>query len=63
MGIVNVTELAKVSASRRFGEPPVFQRQFVVEVDDPETTQSDILGSHQQVRDVVALLMLLQLVM
>ena len=43
MGIVNVTELAQVSASRRFGEPPVFQRQFVVEVDNPETTQSDIL--------------------
>jgi hypothetical protein len=43
MGIVNVTELAQVSASRRFGEPPVFQRQFVVEVDSPTTTQSDIL--------------------
>jgi hypothetical protein len=43
MGIVNVTELAQVSASRRFGEPPVFQRQFVVEVDAPTTTQSDIL--------------------
>jgi len=43
MGIVNVTELAQVSASRKFGEPPVFQRQFVVEVDSPTTTQSAIL--------------------
>jgi hypothetical protein len=43
MGIVNVTELAQVAASRRFGEPPVFQRQFVVEVDSPTTTQSAIL--------------------
>ena len=43
MGIVNVTELAQVSASRKFGEAPVFQRQFVVEVDSPTTTQSAIL--------------------
>jgi hypothetical protein len=43
MGIVNVTELAQVSASRKFGEAPVFQRQFVVEVDSPATTQSQIL--------------------
>ena len=43
MGIVNVTELAQVSASRKFGEPPIFQRQFVVEVDTPTTTQSAIL--------------------
>ena len=45
MGIVNVTELAQVSASRKFGEPPVFQRQFVVEVDSPTTTQSAILAA------------------
>jgi len=43
MGIVSVTELAQVSASRKFGEAPVFQRQFVVEVDTPTTTQSAIL--------------------
>ena len=43
MGIVSVTELAQVSASRKFGEPPVFQRQFVVEVDSPATSQSAIL--------------------
>jgi hypothetical protein len=43
MGIVSVTELAQVSASRKFGEAPVFQRQFVVEVDTPATTQSAIL--------------------
>lgn len=43
MAIVSVTELAQVSASRKFGEAPVFQRQFVVEVDTPATTQSAIL--------------------
>jgi hypothetical protein len=43
MGIVSVTELAQVAASRRFGEAPVFQRQFVVEVDTPATSQSAIL--------------------
>jgi hypothetical protein len=43
MGIVSVTELAQVAASRRFGEAPVFQRQFVVEVDTPATTQSAVL--------------------
>ncbi len=43
MGIVSVTELAQVSASRKFGEAPVFQRQFVVEVDTPTTTQSAVL--------------------
>jgi hypothetical protein len=43
MGIVSVTELAQVAASRRFGEAPVFQRQFVVEVDTPSTSQSAIL--------------------
>jgi hypothetical protein len=43
MGIVSVTELAQVAASRRFGEAPVFQRQFVVEVDSPATSQSAIL--------------------
>lgn len=42
MAIAKTTELAAVSASRRFGEPPKFQRQFVVEVTDPTTTQTDI---------------------
>jgi hypothetical protein len=42
MGIVSYTELATVAASRKFGEPPVFQRKFVVEVDDPTTKQTDI---------------------
>jgi alkylated DNA repair dioxygenase AlkB len=42
MGILSYTELATVAASRKFGEPPVFQRKFVVEVDDPTTKQTDI---------------------
>lgn len=45
MGIRNVTELATVAASRRFGEPPTFQRKWVVEVDDPTTTQSLITNA------------------
>jgi hypothetical protein len=43
MGIVKYTELATVSASQKFGEPPAYSRQWVVEVDDPTITQSDIL--------------------
>lgn len=42
MGIVDATELATVSASRRFGEAPKFQRKWVVEVDDPSTPQTTI---------------------
>lgn len=38
MGILNAKELAVVSASRKFGEPPRYSRQFVVEVDDPATS-------------------------
>jgi len=43
MSVVSTSELATVSASRKFGEPPVFQRKWVVEVDDPATTQTDML--------------------
>jgi hypothetical protein len=45
MGIVSSTELATVSASRRFGEPPVFQRKWIVEVSDPATPQTDIVNA------------------
>lgn len=45
MGIVKVTELANVSASRRFGEAPKFQRKFVVEVDSPTTPQTSIVNA------------------
>jgi hypothetical protein len=40
MSVVKTTELATVSASRKFGEPPVFQRKFLVEVDSPTTPQT-----------------------
>jgi hypothetical protein len=42
MAATSFTELATVAASRKFGEPPVFQRKFVVEVDDPTTKQTEI---------------------
>lgn len=45
MGIVAVTELATVSASRKFGEAPRFQRKWVVEVDDPTTPQTLIVNA------------------
>jgi hypothetical protein len=45
MSVVNVTELATVSASRKFGEPPVFQRKWVVEVNDPTTTLTEMLSA------------------
>lgn len=45
MAVLGVTELANVSASRRFGEPPTFQRHFVVEVDDPTTPQTTIANA------------------
>jgi hypothetical protein len=45
MGIVGYTELATVSAARKFGEPPTFQRRWVVEVDSPATTQTDIVNA------------------
>lgn len=45
MSVLNVKELATVSASRKFGEPPVFQRKWVVEVDDPTTPQTDIANA------------------
>jgi len=45
MGVVSYTELATVSASRKFGEAPTFQRKFVVEVDDPATSQTAIANA------------------
>jgi hypothetical protein len=45
MGVVSYTELATVAASRKFGEAPTFQRKFVVEVDDPATSQTTIANA------------------
>jgi len=45
MAIISTTELATVSAGRKFGEAPTFTRQFVVEVDSPTTAQTDIVNS------------------
>jgi len=45
MSVVSTYELATVSASRKFGEAPVFQRKWVVEVDDPTTPQTDIVNA------------------
>ena len=45
MSVLGVTELANVSASRKFGEPPTFQRKWVVEVDNPATPLSAMLSA------------------
>lgn len=45
MSVIKVTELPSVSAARKFGEAPTFERNWVVEVDDPMTTQSAIVDS------------------
>lgn len=45
MAVKNVIELANVSASRRFGEAPSFQRKWVVEVDNPTTPQTTIVNA------------------
>lgn len=45
MSVVAVTELPTVSASQKFGEAPTFERHWVVEVNDPMTTQSEILAA------------------
>jgi hypothetical protein len=45
MAVVNVTESPVVSASRKFGEPPTFSRKWIVEVDDPQTTQTTMLAA------------------
>jgi hypothetical protein len=45
MGIVNVTQIAATNAVHRFGEGPTDSRQFVVEVDDPNTTTPDIAAA------------------
>jgi len=40
MSVISTTEKADVSASRKFGEAPVFTRSWIVEVDDPTTPQT-----------------------
>lgn len=45
MSVISVTELPVVSASRKFGEPPVFQRKWAVEVDNPTTPQTSIVNA------------------
>jgi hypothetical protein len=45
MSVLSVIELPAVSATQKFGEAPKFQRKWVVEVNDPLTTQSEILNS------------------
>ena len=42
MSVIKVTESPQVNGSRKFGEPPTFQRKWIVEVDDPLTSQTDI---------------------
>lgn len=42
MSVIKVTESPQVTGSRKFGEPPTFQRKWIVEVNDPTTSQTDI---------------------
>lgn len=44
MAAISAYELATVSATRRFGEAPTFQRKYVVEVDNPSTSQTEIVN-------------------
>lgn len=45
MSVLNWQELPTVSAGRKFGEAPTFTRKFVVEVDNPLTTQTEIVNA------------------
>lgn len=45
MGVIGVAELPTVSATRKFGEPPTFQRKWVVEVDNPQTPQTIMVNA------------------
>ena len=42
MSVIKVVESPQVQLSRKFGEPPTFQRRWIVEVDDPTTSQDAI---------------------
>jgi hypothetical protein len=45
MSVIKITELPAVTAGRKFGEPPTFQRKYLVEVNDPMTTQTDMVNA------------------
>lgn len=45
MSAIKATELPTVSATQKFGEPPTFERHWVVEVNDPTTTQTEIVAA------------------
>ncbi|CAB4169264.1 hypothetical protein UFOVP898_54 [uncultured Caudovirales phage] len=45
MGVINVEELPRGSAQRRFGEPPTYERRWAVRVDDPATSENVVVNS------------------
>ena len=45
MAVTGYEELPREPAQRRFGEPPVFGRKWVVRVDDPATPETDVVNA------------------
>lgn len=45
MAVVSAEELPRGQAQRRFGEPPVFERRWLVRVDDPTTPETIVVNS------------------
>jgi hypothetical protein len=45
MGVIGYEELPRGQAQRRFGEPPVFERKFLVKVDDPATPETTVVNA------------------
>lgn len=45
MGVIDWQELPRGQAQRRFGEPPVFERKFLVRVDDPATPETTVVNA------------------
>lgn len=45
MSVLKVTERASISATQKFGDPPKFQRRWVVEVNTPTTTQTEMVNA------------------
>lgn len=45
MGVIDYEELPREPATRRFGEPPVFGRKWIVRVDDPATPETVVVNA------------------
>jgi hypothetical protein len=45
MGVIDYEELPREPATRRFGEPPVLGRKWLVRVDDPATPETTVVNA------------------